>query len=112
MIAGSVFLGSGLTTFMELGGTVRGDEYDAFDIAGSLSLDGTLQVDLIDAFSPSSGDAFDLFVADEIIGSFAALFFPVLPGDLEWDLTLVHDFDGFNDLLQLSVSAVPLPPAV
>jgi len=34
--------------------------YDAVDVAGTLSLDGTLDIRLIDAFQPEAGDSFDI----------------------------------------------------
>ncbi|HSH93064.1 MAG TPA: polymer-forming cytoskeletal protein, partial [Roseimicrobium sp.] len=45
----------------DLGGTIRGDQYDALSIAGPLTLDGGLLVRLINGFVPQDGDRFDLF---------------------------------------------------
>jgi len=111
-VGGDMNLGVGLTTIMELAGTLQGDEYDAFDIAGDLSLGGILGIDLLGIFSPANGDHFDLFMAENIYGDFTSLLFPELTGGLLWDLTLYEDFSGSTDVLRLSVSQIPIPAAV
>jgi hypothetical protein len=112
-VGGDMVLGSGSFTLMELAGLDRGSEYDAFDIGGALSLDGTLSISLLDGFNPFAGSYFDLFAADSISGSFSQLLFPELAGGLSWNLALLTDFSGGTDYLRLSaVSAVPVPPAV
>ena len=52
------------TLVMELGGTDAGDQHDQLAVAGDLHLDGTLQVSLIDSFTPGVGDEFDILDFD------------------------------------------------
>ncbi len=104
-------LGFGLTSMMELAGTLQGSDYDAFNTNGNLSLAGVLDIDLLDTFLPADGDYFDLFMAENISGAFARLVFPELAQGRFWKLTLYEDLNGSTDVLRLSVSSVPLPAA-
>ena len=71
---------------MELGGTAGGAQYDQVHVADMVDLDGTLEVVLIDGFSPSAGDVFDLLDADSMVGSFTTLDLPDLSGEgLFWN---------------------------
>src|SRR5262249_9191560 len=49
---GDVGLGAAARLQIELGGTVRGSQYDAIDALGTVMLGGTLDVDLINGFQP------------------------------------------------------------
>ena len=116
-VTGDMTLMASNTTIIELGGLFRGDEYDAFDIGGTLSLGGELDVVMFDLgsglFAPGLGDSFDLFAADTITGSFDLLTLAALGGGLDWQLDLLADEIGTTDILRLSVvSSVPVPPAV
>jgi len=75
------------TLFMELGGTDAGDEHDQLVVAGDLHLDGTLQVKLIDTFTPKVGDVFDILDFD-VAGlggtEFDAVVLPELVGRKAW----------------------------
>jgi hypothetical protein len=74
--AGTVFLDKTNTLSMELGGRVRGIEYDALDATGTITLGGALEVVLIaldrKTFAPAAGDVFDLLRGIHIDGSFSA----------------------------------------
>jgi hypothetical protein len=118
-VEGDLTLGTSSHTLMELGGLLRGDEYDAFDIGRSLFLDGALEVALYDLgsglFAPQLGDSFDLFSAETISGGFDLLTLAVLGNGLGWEVNLLADEFGSTDILRLSVvsaSTVPVPPAV
>jgi fibronectin-binding autotransporter adhesin len=117
-MGGDMTLGTNAHTTMELGGLLRGDEYDAFDIGGILTLDGELGIELYDLnsglFAPGLGDSFDLFMADIILGDFDLLTLAALDIDLGWQLDFLTDEIGSTDVVRLSVvaSAVPVPPAV
>lgn len=118
-VEGNLGLGVGSHTLMELGGLVRGDEYDAFAIGGNLFLDGELEVSLFDLggglFAPQLGDSFDLFSAEVINGNFDLLTLATLGGGLGWNLDFLTDEIGSLDIARLSVvsaSTVPVPPAV
>ena len=57
----SVVFGPELITKMEIGGITPGTQFDQIHVTGQLELDGTLQVSLINGFTPSAGQSFDLF---------------------------------------------------
>ena len=46
---------------MEIGGTERGNEYDGIDIAGTMLLNGELKLSLLNGFTPSLGNEWQLF---------------------------------------------------
>ncbi|RYD75864.1 MAG: PEP-CTERM sorting domain-containing protein [Verrucomicrobiaceae bacterium] len=46
---------------MELGGELRGVQFDGLDVAGALLYGGTLNIVLLNGFEPETGDTFDLF---------------------------------------------------
>jgi T5SS/PEP-CTERM-associated repeat protein len=71
---------------IEIAGTVKGARYDSIDAAGDVSLNGDLNVSLIDGFSPLRGDAFEILTAGSILGSFDDINLPTLPGLLFWDV--------------------------
>lgn len=111
VFGGDVALGSASSSLFELGGLTRGSEYDGIDVAGALTLDGTLDIALLNAFDPQAGASFDLFTAETIDGMFLQTLFPNLSGR-SWSLALLQDFAGTTDVLRLSVaSAVPVPAA-
>lgn len=99
----NLFFGSSNILEMELGGLVPGDEHDAIWADGLLSLDGTLDVVLINGFNPTLGDSFDLFNWGSIQGSFHTFDLPTLDAGLRWDATQL------NSTGSLSVTAVPEP---
>ncbi|MDH5766430.1 MAG: hypothetical protein OEZ38_10490, partial [Gammaproteobacteria bacterium] len=114
---GDMVLTETANTLIELGGLFRGDEYDAFDIGGSLTLGGTLDVDFFDLgsglFDASLGDSFDLFTAEMLYGEFDLLTMAILGEGLGWQLDYLIDEIGSTDIVRLSVvSAVPVPAAV
>lgn len=119
-VEGDMFLGEESFTTMELGGVARGDAYDAFDVGGTLSLNGALNVALYDLggglFTPSLGDSFDLFAAETIFGSFALVNFADLGDNIKWQLNYLFDADGgTTDILRLNVvsaAAVPEPASM
>jgi len=115
-VAGDMTLGSGSQTTFELGGLLRGTEYDAFNVGDELSLDGVLEVVVVDLgaglFDPQAGNFFDLFQAETITGNFNQLNLVTLDPGLIWKLDFLVDENGSTDVLRLSVAAVPLPPAV
>jgi hypothetical protein len=91
---GSVALGGANTLFIELGGLARGSTHDAIVASGSLMLDGTLAVSLIDAgaglFEPEAGDSFDLLDWGSITGAFAEIQLPSLSGSLRWNTSQLY----------------------
>ena len=57
-IGGGVVFGDQNTLRIEIGGLTEGSEFDVVNVLGEVTLDGLLQVDLIDDFEPALGDSF------------------------------------------------------
>ena len=68
---------------VELGGLVPDAQHDQVNATGTLTLGGTLDVQLIDNFVPANGDSFDIMTAATFVGRFGEVVFPSLPGGLE-----------------------------
>ncbi|MBN2296420.1 MAG: autotransporter-associated beta strand repeat-containing protein [Pirellulales bacterium] len=58
------------TLNMELGGMNPGSEYDVLHATGSIDLDGTLEMSLINGFTPSIGNTFTIMTFDSVSGEF------------------------------------------
>ena len=110
-VQGDLTLLASSVTTMELGGLTRGSQYDAFDVGGTLLLDGTLDVVLYDlgsgVFTPHAGDSFDLFAVTTIQGGFSTSHFAALDPNLAWNIAYLTDAYGTTDVVRLSVQAVP-----
>lgn len=102
-VTGDVTLGGLLS--LQLAGL---SDFDWLDIGGSMTLGGTLDVDLIDTFDLVAGDFFDIMRADSILGSFGSVLLPLLNGGLEFQLSRGADY------VRLAVveTPVPLPAAL
>ncbi len=72
------------TLIMEFAGDVPGSGYDQLDISGLAALNGVLDVDLLNGFSPSAGEIFHLFNG-QTTGSFSQFGLPSLGNGLSWD---------------------------
>jgi hypothetical protein len=71
------------TLRMELAGTADG-QYDKIAVTGALHAGGILDIDLLGAFTPAAGDAFNLFDFTSSSGGFQ-LMLPALPAGLNWN---------------------------
>ncbi|MBT3199840.1 MAG: PEP-CTERM sorting domain-containing protein [Phycisphaerales bacterium] len=88
---GDVLFSDSALLAMELGGIVGGDQYDQLKVTGVLDIGGTLQVSLIDDFSPSTGDTFDILDWGVLSGSeFETIELPQLAGRNTWDTSLLY----------------------
>ena len=74
---------------LDLGGLIRKSHYDYLAISGALSLNGNLDVSLINGFSPQAGHSFDLFDASSVSGNFSLLNLPSLSSGLGWNTSLL-----------------------
>jgi T5SS/PEP-CTERM-associated repeat protein len=80
---GDVTLGPEARLIIEIGGTTPGT-YDQINVAGQLSLDGTLAISLINGFVPAAGQTFDFLVGSDVVGAFSSIELPTLNG-LAWN---------------------------
>lgn len=76
---------------IELAGTTAGTEFDQLQISGTASLDGSLNVQLIDEFSPQAGQSFSLITYTTLNGQFAEANLPDLGEDLIFHLEYRSD---------------------
>lgn len=108
--AGDAIFGTDVTVIMEIGGRTQGVGYDHYDVAGTLELNGTLVIALLDGFDPVAGDEFDLFDWGSVSGAFSSvdLAAAVLAPGLAWDLDDLYT----NGSLSVSGAPVPLPGAL
>jgi T5SS/PEP-CTERM-associated repeat protein len=81
---GDVVYGTFATLEMELGGTARGTQYDAINVAGQLVFNGTMNVPLISGFQPQAGNVFNLFDWGTTAGTFTTVNLPALSPGLLW----------------------------
>ncbi len=75
---------------MELAGTTPGSEYDQLSISGIATLEGTLDVILINDFQPSAGESFSIMTYGSHSGTFETVNLDDLPSGLKW----VVDYDA------------------
>jgi hypothetical protein len=88
--SGNVTLNSTANLKMELGGTTVGTQYDKVAVGQQLSLAGTLQVVLINGFSPALGNSFDILDWNSRSGTFSSLQLPALSGSLIWNTSQLY----------------------
>lgn len=109
MYAGSVEIGASATTHFEIGGLLAGSQYDRLTIAGSIALDGRLDIALIQGFHPEAGQQFTLIDnlgSGDIQGHYLNLLEGTQfnSGGQAWAISY-HGGDGNN----LVLTAVPEP---
>lgn len=81
-VAGDATLGSTSTIDIELGGTTAITQYDKFTVSGNLTLDGIVNVTLINSFEPVGGELFEIVNFGTSSGAFAAVNQPPNPPDV------------------------------
>ncbi|MCA9229189.1 MAG: autotransporter-associated beta strand repeat-containing protein [Planctomycetales bacterium] len=72
---------------IEIGGTSPGSSFDQLNHVlglGIADLGGALDVELINGFTPSAGDSFEILTATSVLGVFDSISLPALSGDLQW----------------------------
>ena len=80
------------TVAIELAGLSRGTQHDAVLVGGALNLGAgsSLDVTLLNNFSPSLGDSFDVLDFASVNGTFGAVNLPGLTNGMTWDQSQVH----------------------
>ena len=79
---------------IKLGGTNPGTHYDMLGVTGALTLNGTLDVVLINGFNPQVGNQFIIldFNPAQFTGGFSTINLPALPEGLGWDTTRLYTY--------------------
>lgn len=90
--------------------------WDQLLVSGNATLGGALNVSLWSApgdplFVPSPGQQFDLLLAEVVAGKFGSVNLPAVAG-IVWELQYLLDAVGTTDVVRLTATAVPLPPAL
>ena len=108
-IEGDMLLGENSQTFMEIEGKEIGTGYDAFNIGGSLWLDGLLNISFSDDFFTNhyfdNNFSFNLFSAENIFGEFdlGDISINNLISKLDWTIDYVFDDNG-TDYVYLNLA--------
>ncbi|HEX2828326.1 MAG TPA: filamentous hemagglutinin N-terminal domain-containing protein [Burkholderiales bacterium] len=79
-ITGNYTQGPGGTMAIELGGTNPGVTYDLVNVSGVATLGGTLNVALVNGFTPAGSDRFDFMTFASRVGDFSTFAFPAGSG--------------------------------
>ena len=103
--AGSVTFGDNNVYLAEIGGTAPGLGHDFYDVAGVLSLGGTLKLVSWEGFVAQAGQRFDLFDWGNVQGEFGDIDASgfLLAGGVQLDMSRLY-IDG-----SIAVQAVPEP---
>jgi hypothetical protein len=83
------------TWIVEIGGTAAGTQFDQLVVTNGASINGTLEVELIDVgagqFAPILGDTFEILVANSVVGEFDQASLPDLSAGLFWQVITQPD---------------------
>jgi hypothetical protein len=107
---GAVTFGSGSSVEVDLGGTGAG-QFGQVQVTGAATLGGTLNLNLVNGYTPVSGDAIQIATYGSETGQFATVNGTALPGGLVWalayntaNLTITA---GMAQMAEMSTGPVP-----
>jgi fibronectin-binding autotransporter adhesin len=106
-VNGSGTFNTGSTALFELGGVGAG-QFDRLVFSGALAAGGTLGVNLINGFSPTAGNSFDILDFTTATGAFS-LSLPALGGGLSWNTSQLLTTGTIS--VAAAIAAVPEPGA-
>ena len=104
-VNGNGTFANGSTALFQLGGTTVG-QFDKLSLTGTLAAGGTLDIDLINGFTPTAGNSFDLLDFTTASGTFA-LSLPTLGGGLSWNTSQLLTTGTIS--VAAAIGAVPEP---
>ncbi len=87
---GSLAMQDGSTLTMEIGGLTAGSQHDQLESSGALSLDGSLVVSLINGFTPTLGQTYDLLNWGTLSGAFDLITLPTLGSGMTWNTSSLY----------------------
>jgi len=58
---------------MSIGGTTQGTQYDELKVSGAATLNGTLNISLVNKFTPTVGQTFDILNGASLTGAFSTI---------------------------------------
>ncbi|MFZ2643453.1 MAG: hypothetical protein WA117_20850, partial [Verrucomicrobiia bacterium] len=88
-VSGDLTLLTNSLLMMELAGTNDGF-YDQINVSGALAFDGTITLSLLDGFTVSAGNRFDLFDFSSSSGAFSLTNLPGLDALMYWDTSALY----------------------
>ena len=103
--AGNVVLQSANNLLLDLAGTTAGTGYDQLIVGGNAALGGNLTVDLLNNFTPTLGDSFQLISSSTFSGKFGTFNLPTLSQGLQWNTSSLDT----HGLLSVQGTAIPEP---
>jgi hypothetical protein len=89
-INGNYSQDSGGVLDIGIGGTTLGTQYDQLDIVGSATLEGSLDLTLLNGFTPSIGNQFNVIGFGSETGVFSNIGLPALPAGRFWDTSQLY----------------------
>src|SRR5262249_42618417 len=95
-ITGSYTQSTGVLN-IDIGGTTAATQFDQLTISGAASLNGTLNLDLINSFVPTLGETFDILNASSVGGTFATV-----------NGTAINSMEHFTVLYNMPANTVTL----
>ncbi|MCA9035909.1 MAG: hypothetical protein KDA91_12315, partial [Planctomycetaceae bacterium] len=66
---------------LKIGGLTAGTQFDQFNVSGTMTLGGALNISLVNGFAPADGDAFEILTFGSRTGDFDAMNGLSLPGN-------------------------------
>jgi len=109
---GNVVLDATATLILEIGGTTACSQYDQFSIGQKLTINGaTLQIVLVNGYTPSPGDSFPILKWAAESGHFGVIdtSMATLPGGAKWYFAGLYGSGGGSVSVLGPSATVPLP---
>jgi hypothetical protein len=95
-----------------LGGTTAGTGYGRLQVAGAVTLNGALSVDLTNGFSPALNDSFTVLTAGTRNGTFANFFYPSNAVTMQLSNTASSVIVRVTDVVTVIPQPMLLPPEI
>jgi hypothetical protein len=95
-----------------LGGTTPGTNYGQLQVAGTVTLNGALGVDLINGFVPATNDLFTVLTAGTRNGAFASFLYPSNTLTMQLSNTTTSVIVRVTDVLTTIPQPMLLPPEI
>ncbi len=108
VIEGSYTQTAGGVLDIELTGLIAADEYDVLSVTGTATLDGTLEINLLNGFLPTELNAFQVITFADRTGDFNSISGRDLSNDLVLDNSYANTSLTLRTLPELTISAVTL----
>jgi hypothetical protein len=90
------------TFTVNLGGSTLGTHYDQLSSTGVIALSGTLNVVLVNGYTPTNGTSFTIIDGASLTGTFSTINYPSLAGGLSWSTS----YDNAAGTVILSATSV------